>query len=46
MPVEEDEDDPEADPEYNVLADPDAETEEDHQLPIKVYSMYISYSKD
>lgn len=32
----EDEDDPEADPEYNVLAEP--ENEEDHILPVRVPS--------
>ena len=34
--------DPEADPEYNVLAEPSQETEEDHVLPVKVFSKSLT----
>lgn len=37
-----DEDDFEADPEYNVLAEPEQEAEDDHVLPSKVTSQYTA----
>ncbi|XP_067933106.1 GON-4-like protein [Watersipora subatra] len=40
VPADEDEDDPEADPEYNVLAEP--EPEEDHLLPVRVNKSEIN----
>lgn len=43
MPNEEEADDPEADPEYNILAEPEVETEEDHVLPTRVPSECLSY---
>lgn len=40
VPMEEEDDDPEADPEYNILAEPEVETEDDHVLHARVTSAW------